>query len=155
MSKRALLLDALASMPKDLHFTLRRTTETAVHIRSTLDHWAIADVLHHLAVIEPLYLARLQKIVGEERPFLPLLHPETKPNPTPTPLAELLTAVGVARQHTLAYLQNLKLGDWQRQAVHETTGPTTLRFMVQHLVAHDTEHLNQLAQIQQAVKNSF
>ena len=149
MSKRAVLLDALASMPKDLAFMLRRMDETAVHYRPTLNQWSIADVLRHLAIIEPLYLARLQKIVAEERPYLPYLHPETESSPTPSPLAELLTAVRDARHHTLNYLHTLKPGDWQRTAVHETVGPTSLRFMVQRLVEHDTEHLNQMAQIQQ------
>lgn len=155
MSKRAVLLDALASMPKDVAFMLRRVPETAVYHRATPDQWAIADVLRHLTNIEPLYLARLQKIVEEERPFLPYFHPETNPNPTPTPLADLLTAVNEARQETLGYLHSLKPGDWQRTAVHETVGPTSLRFMVQFLVTHDTEHLNQLVQILQNTRHNF
>ncbi|MEZ4590148.1 MAG: DinB family protein [Chloroflexota bacterium] len=152
MSKRAILLDALASMPKDLVFMLRRADEAAIHRRPAEDQWAIADVLRHLTALEPLYLARLQKIVVEERPYLPYLHPETEPDPTPTPLADLLAAVSQARQETLTYLHSLKPGDWQRTAVHQTLGDTKLRYMVQLLVDHDTEHLNQLAQIQQALK---
>lgn len=155
MSKRAILLDALTSMPKDLAFMLRRADEAIVHHRPTPDQWAIADVLHHLATVEPLYLARLQRIVHEERPFLPYIHPATNPNPTTTPLADLLTAVTRTRQETLTYLEALKPGQWQRTAVHQTLGPTSLRFMVQLLVEHDTEHLNQLAQIQQKTRNNF
>ncbi|MBK8901290.1 MAG: DinB family protein [Anaerolineaceae bacterium] len=153
MSKRAVLLDALASMPKDLGFMLRRAEETAVHHRPTPQDWSIADVLVHLAAIEPLYLARLQKIVAEERPFLPYLHPETKPEPDPRPLAELVTAVGEARQQTLTFLHACKAGDWQRPAVHETLGDTKFRFVVQLLVDHDTEHLNQIIQIQEKLKS--
>lgn len=155
MSKRAILLDALASMPKDLAFMLRRVDEAVGHHRFRSAQWSIADVLHHLAMIEPGYRARLQKIVEEERPFLPYLHPETTPHPPPTSLTELLAAVTSARQDTLNYLQRLKPGDWQRTAVHETIGPTRLRDMVQLLVAHDTEHLNQLAQIQQTIRDTF
>lgn len=153
MTKRAVLLDALASMPKDLGFMLRRAEETAVHHRPAPHEWSIADVLVHLAVIEQRYLARLQKIVAEERPFLPSLHPETHPQPDPRPLAELVTAVRDARQQTLDFLHTLKAGDWQRTAVHETLGPTRLRFMVQRLVEHDTEHLNQLIEIQTRLKS--
>ena len=148
MTKRTILLDALASMPKDLAFMLRRAEETAVHQRPTPQDWSIADVLAHLTTIEHLYLARLQKIVAEERPFLPTLHPETKPEPDPRSVRELVTAVQGARQQTLTFLHGCKAGDWQRPAVHKTLGETKFRFMVQLLVDHDTEHLNQIIEIQ-------
>ncbi|MCA9955080.1 MAG: DinB family protein, partial [Anaerolineales bacterium] len=134
MSKRTVLLDALASMPKDLAFMLRRAEETAVHQRPTPQDWSIADVLAHLTTIEHLYLARLQKIVAEERPFLPTLHPETKPEPDSRSVGELVTAVQDARQQTLTFLHSRKAGDWQRPTVHETLGETKFRFMVQLLV---------------------
>ncbi len=151
MSKRAVLLAALASMPKDLSFMLRRTGETAVRQRPTPEEWSIADVLRHLITIEPLYLARLRRIVGEERPYLPYLHPETRPQPDPTPLPELLNIFSTTRNEMLAYLQSLNAGAWQRNAVHETLGPTKLRYMVQLLVDHDTEHLNQIVGLLQNV----
>ena len=154
MSKRTILIAALDSTPKDLTFLLRRMEETAVHQRLAFNEWSIADVLSHLATIEPLYLARLQRIVGEERPYLPYLHPETMPQPTSTPLADLFAAFSAARQTTLDYLKSLKAGEWQRPAIHQTAGPTKFRYMVQMLVDHDTEHLTQIAQIQQQLRTS-
>ena len=154
MSKRALLIAALASMPKDLGFMLRRADDTAVQQRPTPDDWSIADVLRHLITIESLYLARLQKIVEEERLYLPYLHPETRPQSDPTPLAELLHTFTAARSQTLAYLQSLNAAAWQRNAVHETLGPTKLRFMVQLLVDHDTEHLNQIVGLLEAARSN-
>ena len=153
MSKRAVLLDALASMPQDVAFMLRRAEGTAVYHRPTPQEWSIADVLLHLATMERLVLTQLQKIVQEERPFLPTLHPETQPEPDPRPLAELVTAVHDTRQQTLTFLHTLKAGDWQRTAVHETLGATRFRFMVQLLVDHDTEHLNQIIEIQTSLKS--
>jgi uncharacterized damage-inducible protein DinB len=152
VSKRKVLLEALASMPKDLVFMLRRMEDSAVHQRPSSDQWAIADVLTHLATIETLYLQRLQRIVDEERPYLPYLHPETQPQPSQKPLADLLATFNNGRSETLTYLQALKAGAWQRPAIHETMGETKLRFMVQALVAHDTEHLNQIVEIQQQAR---
>ena len=147
MSKRTVLLDALISMPKDLTFMLRRASETAVHQRPSPNEWSIADVLRHLITTESLYLARLQKIVMEERPYLPYIHSDSRPQPGPTPLDDLLHTLSTARSETLAYLQSLNAGAWQRNAVHETIGPTKLRYMVQLLVDHDTEHLNQIVDL--------
>ncbi|MAU02058.1 MAG: hypothetical protein CL608_33395 [Anaerolineaceae bacterium] len=155
MSKRTILLDALASMPKDLTFMLRRADETAVHQRRSPDEWSIADVLRHLRTTESLYLARLQRIVAEERPYLPYIHPESRPQPEPTPLSELLHTLSTARSETLTYLQSLNAGAWQRNAVHETLGPTKLRYMVQLLVDHDTEHLNQIVRLLEATRSNM
>jgi uncharacterized damage-inducible protein DinB len=142
-------------MPKDLSFMLRRAEDTAVQQRPTPDEWSIADVLRHLITIEALYLARLQKIVVEERPYLPYIHPETRPQPDPTPLAELLDNFNTARSQTLAYLQSLSAGAWQRNAVHETLGPTKLRYMIQLLVDHDTEHLNQIVGLLEVARSNM
>ena len=48
---------------------------------------------------------------------------------------------------TLEWLHEIGPADWQRPAIHETHGRTTLRFLVQNLVAHDIEHTSQLALI--------
>jgi hypothetical protein len=96
----------------------------------------------------------LQKIVAEERPYLPYIHPETRPQPNPTPLAELLNTFNTARNETLAYLQSLNAGAWQRNAIHETLGPTKLRYMVQLLVDHDTEHLNQIVELWEIARSN-
>ena len=152
MSKRAVLLEALASTPKDLGFLLRRANETAVHKRPTPEEWSIADVLIHLARVETSYLVSLQRIVIEERPYLPFIHPENQQTTSSIPLAEMRNTFETARQDTLSYLQSLSAGAWQRPAVHETVGETKLRFMVQLLVNHDTEHLNQISQIQQQLR---
>lgn len=154
MSKRAILLEALASTPKDLDYLLRRAEETAVHRRPIAQEWSIADVLIHLATVETSYIVRLQRIVTEERPYLPYIHPDNQPGLSSTPLADLLRSFETARQNTLAYLQGLPPGTWQRPALHETLGETKLRFMVQLLVDHDTEHLNQITQIQQQNRTS-
>jgi hypothetical protein len=44
----------------------------------------------------------------------------------------------------LAFLSGLAPEDWERPAVHETMGPTTLALQVQNVINHDLEHLAQL-----------
>lgn len=153
MSKRIILLQALASAPNDLAITLRHVDAPTLHKRPSPDAWCVADVLTHLIDVEIQYQVRLRRIVAEERPHLPyiLAHPQTDPEATLSALLEQFQAV---RDQTLAFLRDLSMGDWQRAAVHETMGETKLRYMVQTLVNHDTEHLNHLVEIMQKLKTT-
>lgn len=149
MTRRAMLLDALAATPADVGLLLRRLPAAAAGVRPAADVWSVADVLCHLAVTEGLYRARLQRVVGEERPFLPYIHPDAAGHEAERPLAELIADFAAARAETLVFLRELPPGAWQRRAVHETLGETTFRYLVQGLVDHDTAHLSQLAALLQ------
>ena len=152
MTKRIVLLQALASTPKDLIFTLRRVDEAASYRKPDSNQWSIGTVLHHLIDVEQRYRARLQRVIVEDRPFLPYIHPDEAAYQVQTPLAELLARFEQARAETLAFLKEIPPGGWQRVAVHETWGETKLRFLVQQLVDHDTQHLNQIIEIQQQLR---
>ena len=153
MSKRIILLQALASAPNDLAITLRYVDAPSLHQRPSPNLWSVADVLTHLIEVEAQYRVRLRRIVEEERPYLPYIHPHPQTDPQMT-LSNLLDQFRTARDQTVAFLRDLSVGDWQRAAVHETMGETKLRYMVQTLVNHDTEHLNHLVEIIQKRKTT-
>lgn len=148
MTKRVILLQALAATTKDLARMLPRIDETLLHRRPTSDQWSIADVLNHLIDVEVRYLRRLQGVVQEDHPLLPAILPDETTHDAQARRDELLARFSQARAETLAFLEGISLGDWQRSAVHETWGEIRFRFLVQHLVDHDTEHLNQIIEIQ-------
>ncbi len=151
MSKREVLLEALSSTPNDLRLTVGGMGETAVFHRPSAADWSVADVVYHLAEVEGRYLVRLQTVVREERPYLPYIHPEEKTGLNRS-FAELVEVFRQARQQTTAFLQALKPGQWQRKGVHETWGEVNLRYLVQQLVAHDIEHLNQMVEMMGRMK---
>lgn len=153
MSKRLVLLQALAATPSDLRLMLRNMASAAANQPSVPDHWAISQVLHHLLDVETRYLLRLRRVVHEDNPFLPVIHPTAAAH-SPAPLTVLLDQFGSARTQTLDFLKDLVSGSWQRPAMHETRGATKLRFLVQMLVDHDTEHLNQIIEIQQQLRQN-
>lgn len=157
MTKRAVLLEALASTPADVGRLVRGLDESAATWRgdgwswhdtwSWHDAWSCRDVVAHLSAIEPLYLARLRRIVAEDKPTVAALYPDESTHDTTLPTAALAERFLTIREVTIAWLREISAGDWQRPAIHETKGPTTLRFLVQDLVAHDIEHTSQLAAI--------
>lgn len=154
MSKRVVLLQALAATPPDLRLMLGKVDGAAASHSPAPSQWSIRQLLEHLLDVEVRYLARLQRVVNEDKPFLPAIHPNAAAAPiTPCPL--LLVQFEAARAQTVTFLQDLPPGSWQRPALHETLGATKLRFLVQMLVDHDTEHLSQLIEIQQLIRRGM
>jgi uncharacterized damage-inducible protein DinB len=149
MSRRQALIDALAATPHDLARTLRRVAPEQARRRVTTGEWCIADVVAHLVEMELRYLGRLRRIVQEENPSIPYLHPDEAAHDVARPLDQLLQGFTERRGETLAFLAGLEQRDWGRPLVHETLGPSRLREQVQALVNHDSEHLAQIATLRE------
>jgi hypothetical protein len=147
MTKRIVLLQALASTSADIARLVRPLDRAAADWKPDLIAWSPRDIVSHLTLVERAYLARLKRIITEDEPTVPYIHPDEAAHDRQTPLAELSEAFRLAREDTLATLQALGPGGWQRAAIHETRGRVTLRFLVQDLVGHDIEHTNQLVEV--------
>ena len=135
MTRRAVLLKALASMPSDVERMLQGAAPADK---------GLAGVLQHLLEGETVYRAQFQAVVHAERPVLSALEPGLTDDGD-VAFEELVGRFQAARQETLEFLEHLSVGDWQRKAVHESMGETSLRFLVQLLVDSDTHHLSQLS----------
>jgi uncharacterized damage-inducible protein DinB len=154
MTQRAVLLEALASTPTDIARLVRGLDETAAVWRGS--GWSCRDVVAHLVAVEPLHLARWQRTVAEKAPALAALGADKALAAlgaddtlaeAASPLSALTERFQQSRGLSLAWLREIGPADWQRPAIHERTGRTTLRFLVQDLVAHDIEHTAQLAAV--------
>jgi uncharacterized damage-inducible protein DinB len=148
MSKRIVLLQALTSMPGDVARIVGGCDEALFSVRLQPGEWSLADVLFHLVDVEERYLARLRRVIAEERPLLPVILPRPETEAPHTSPGSLLAQFEAARAATLTFLRELSPQDWQRPALHETFGHTTLRFLTHYLVDHDTLHLNQMIELQ-------
>lgn len=151
MSRRSVLIESLEATPRDLARMLRRVSDEAAHERPAPGEWCVADLVAHLAYIEAPYLARLRRIVEQDNPFEPYLHPDESAHDLARPLAELLAEFVQRRAETIAFLQGLEQRDWGRPLVHATIGPTRFRDQVQELVSHDNTHLAQLVALREKI----
>jgi uncharacterized damage-inducible protein DinB len=151
MSKRSVLLAALESAPGDLRRLVQATDETSAHRRPSPGEWSLGEVLAHLVDVEGRYLARLKRVVEEDCPHVPYIHPDESIYEPAVSAGELLARFGQRRDETLVFLRGLSAGDWQRKAVHQTWGTVSLRSLVQALVDHDTNHLQQAAAVRKGL----
>jgi len=147
VTKRIVLLQALASTPADLARLVRSADHETLHWQNTANDWSAAAVLLHLAQVEKAYRHRLQRIANEDEPHVPSIDPEVGEIPGDVAADSLLHEFESERAQTIAFLKELSPGGWQRPAIHETLGRTTLRYQVQNLVDHDIEHTNQLVEV--------
>ena len=151
MSRRSVLMEALAATPRDLARMLRPVTAEAALLRPDPSEWCIADVVAHLGGTELPYQARLRQIVEQDNPLVPYIHPDESAHDLTRTPAELLEIFSARRAETLAFLENLSQRDWGRPLVHATMGPSRLRDQVQMLVDHDSNHLNQIVALRERI----
>ena len=149
MSKRIVLLQALASTSKDLARILRDVDLSAAQQRPFPEVWSMNDVLSHLRDVDVQSLARMRRVVNEERPIILTIRPDESAHDKTTLPDQLLVQFEQARRETITYLQNLGAGEWQRRATFDSGEATSLRILAQILIEHDTQHLNQLIEIKE------
>jgi uncharacterized damage-inducible protein DinB len=145
MTKRIVLLQALASTAPDLTRILRNLDETTGSWRPNPREWSCYDILVHLVEVERAYQARLKRVLLENEPKVPAIHPGDSHEISGS-LENLVHTFRYAREETLVLLQDISPAGWHRAAIHETKGRMTMRFLVQDLVSHDIEHTNQVVE---------
>lgn len=149
MSRRAILMEALAATPRDLERIARRLDAAQAARRPDPVAWSVADVVAHMAEIEGRFRGRLRQILAEDNPVVSPLDPDEAAQRAARPLPELVAAFTAERAATIDLLASLEQRDWGRPLVHPTMGPTRFREQVQSLVTHDNEHLAQITTIRE------
>jgi hypothetical protein len=111
--------------------------------------WSAAQVAGHLAAAEKLWLERLNLILRQPNVLL-----KRAPSPAITAygqerlgrtLDENLDAFNQLRGETISLMMGLSLNDWRKSGTHETRGEVMIEDVVESMVDHDAEHLEQLA----------
>ena len=105
------------------------------------------SVLLQALASTPADVARLRRVLAEVTPTVVALLPDPAAHDPDLPIARLAEHFQIARVETLDSLHEISPGDWQRPAIHAAKGRTTLRGLVDDLVAHDIEHTSQLVTI--------
>ncbi len=146
-STQAALLAVLRSTPAALS-TLCGRAGVVLSKRPAPGEWSPGEVLCHLRDVDAeVNLPRLQKIINEPNPFLSGQDTdpwaETRQYHLQAGLQALADFTKV-RLELLAFLENLPLEDWNRQARHAIFGPTNLRELVNIIAGHDILHVQQV-----------
>ena len=135
------LIDLLAQTPTRLKDGAAAAGEPAA------EEWNAAQIIGHLAASEYFFLQRLHLLIRETSPRLrPFGDAATerfesmKDNDAETNLQ----AFNELRGETVSALMSLALNLWSRTGIHDTEGVMSLEDVVETMIDHDTEHLEQM-----------
>lgn len=148
-SKYQMLIEALDGTPRDLARLTRRVDEAAALVRPGPDKWSVKDVIAHLADIEDKFRARFVRMVEQDNPREPFIHPDPASHDLTLDVQDLIDLFAAKRATTTNYLRGLTHQQWLRTCEHETFGQTKLRKQVEILIGHDNEHLAQIVSIRE------
>jgi hypothetical protein len=146
------LLNNLRSLPNEVADLLGGLDEELLRWRPIPNKWSIKEIMCHLRDMERLaYLARYEKIIAEENPYLEnvdqnrLAYENDYLNQDTRAALEEFTKL---RAETIKTLEPVPVDDWARAGVHQTDGPLSVEQLVNRQInGNDINHLNQMKDI--------
>ncbi len=142
----------LARSPGALRVMLEGLSDAWLDAREGPDTFSARDVVGHLVFGEETdWIPRLRIILehGESRPFTPFDRFGFKERYGGRPIAEILDHFARLRRDNLQVLEAARLSaaDLQRPGRHPELGAVTLGQLLATWVAHDLNHLGQIARV--------
>jgi GrpB-like predicted nucleotidyltransferase (UPF0157 family) len=136
--------DALRAIPTALH----GVSDEELNRRWGTREWTIREVVHHLADSEMVSAVRIRRILTEERPLIQTYDQEElrRRLAYDRPIGVSLEIFLSVRQATAEILERLSAAEWEREGVHEETGPYTLRGWLERNT-HAEDHAEQIRRL--------
>lgn len=146
MTRRTVLLEALASTPNDISRLIRPLEGAGWDWVADGDTPSPWHIIAHLITTEKIYQDHISRILERDiSDSLPGFQANSSQE-SHIPIGQLGRDFQQARGQTLQTLQAIGPGDWQRAAHLEPHGRISLRFLMQRLVEHDIEQTGRLVE---------
>jgi len=134
----------LETQLESLKLVLGNATPAALKTRPKSGKWSAHENLAHLVQHHHATMARLRRILAEDRPELPSYSAEKDPDwPELSAVGteEVLRKLLAARQEVLALTTGLSPEQCSRIGVHPAFGPMTLTEWLDFFLIHEAHHL--------------
>ena len=142
------LVSSVAETPDAIRQLTNRVAQADLSRRPADQVWSLLEHICHLRDIEQEgYAARIEKILGEDRPFLPDLDGDklaAERDYNRQPFDQALRSFMAARENNVRTLRQLSDEQMSRSALFENVGVINLAQLVGMMCEHDREHLRQL-----------
>jgi len=141
------VVDSLRSTGPALVALVTGSTAEALARRPAAGEWSAVTIIGHLADAELVYGVRLRTAVTQPGGMLPAFDEDewaTRFGPLEDDPHRSLARFRALRDATVAIVESLTDDEWDRVGLHEELGELSVRQLVDRLVAHDGNHLDQL-----------
>jgi uncharacterized damage-inducible protein DinB len=123
------------------------TQEKAAQTKDGPNGWSIVEVVCHLCDFEEIYYERLQLVMAEDCPTVPLYNQEelaVKNDYAHQDLRATLKTLTERRQRLVDWLSTLSAADLQRKGIHPTSGEFDIAGTAINIALHDINHIEQI-----------
>ena len=135
---------ALSRGPENLRALLADVPPRDLKRRPRPAKWSAHEHACHLALMEPHWLARVERMIGEDVPTIINYDPDGDEPPDrllTLDLSQCLDDYERGRSALLKRLETLSVDDWNRGAVHTGHTRYSLFLMCRHAALHDMFHV--------------
>jgi uncharacterized damage-inducible protein DinB len=115
--------------------------------------WSAAQIIGHMAAAEYFFVERLNLLIREKSPYLrsfATAATERQAGMMDKDVETNLSAFNDLRGETVSMLMSLALNLWERSGRHETEGEMSIEDVVEMMIVHDTEHIEQIQSLSQS-----
>jgi hypothetical protein len=141
------VIDGLAAMPARLRAVVGGVDAAALERRAGGGEWSPIEVLRHVRDIAQVYGMRFKWMILEDDPYLPNYDEDRWVAEHPDGGADvdaMIDEIAAYRGETVRLLRALPDAGWSRRGRHEALGEVELERYVQHELAHELQHIEQL-----------
>jgi uncharacterized damage-inducible protein DinB len=146
------IIEALRLLPERVSEEVRGLSEEELRFRPGEGQWSLKEIIGHLRDFAEIDHDRLCRMIKLERPILPGFDQEAliqERNYQEADLQAVLDDLGSFRRETVQVLTELVDANWARTGQHLERGIFSIRQHVEHLVEHETLHLEQIRALKQ------
>jgi DinB superfamily len=140
----ASLVGRLTTQLESVGLVLARAAPGAVEARPRPEEWSARENLAHLARHHAVFLARLRRLLAEDRPALGRYRAEEDPDwPTwaALPLDEVVGRLRTLRGELIALVGSLSQTESARTGLHPTFGELDVAGWLDFFLLHEAHHL--------------
>ena len=140
------LLDELERASQQLIEQVNDLQPNEANRSSKSGEWSVKEVICHLGDADQIYIQRVQKMLQEDEPILKAFKPETlakENNYNDQEWSNSLRRFVIGRQQLITTFRNLRPGQWYKAGMHQELGRINMFDIVQTIVEHTQNHLDQ------------
>lgn len=143
------ILTALQSNAMQIEAMISGLTDEQLSQRRADGHWSLREVIGHLHADADLFLTRFRCVVQEDNPTIHSVAGGdvmvAEGGYGTRPVEPVIAELAATDQQIADLLAGLDVGGWQRTGQHEERGQLVLEQWVGEYVAHEHEHIEEIA----------
>ncbi len=137
------IVDALKRAPRIVSALLQEMPAALLTRRPQPARWSAHEHACHLALVDPIFHARLERMLDEDTPLIVPYDPDTDESPDALLRMDLDNAMADFTRHRAHFVdrvRSLAPAEWTRRAEHTQHSHYSVFIMLRHLALHDMLH---------------